>query len=118
MRCELLNCRLGPKRRILPAHEVNSKGSFIMPNLPRRQLGRMVAACGGVLLLGRSALAQTVPIFDDAPSIEQLRSIMIPESTGRGLSRSIVIQRPDSGASAIQGVSTVFGGRVPYQLRL
>jgi outer membrane protein OmpA-like peptidoglycan-associated protein len=55
-------------------------------------------------MLGGSALAQTVPVFDDAPSLEQLRSIMIPESHP-GLGRTIVIQRPDTGAAA--GASSV-----------
>lgn len=51
-------------------------------------------ALGGMLLMNSAGLAQTVRIFDDAPSIEQLRSIMIPESRG-GQSRSIVLLRPD-----------------------
>ncbi len=45
------------------------------------------------MLSGSAASAQTVQMFDDAPSIEQLRSIMVPESQP-GASRSIVIQRP------------------------
>jgi outer membrane protein OmpA-like peptidoglycan-associated protein len=56
-------------------------------------------ASGAMLLAGGSALAQTVQIFDDAPSIEQLRSIMVPESQP-GAGRTIVIQRPDTGAPA------------------
>ena len=66
-----------------------------------------VAASGIALMLGGSALAQTVRVFDEAPSIDQLRAIMIPESQP-GLSRTIVIQRPDLGAAAtdVQRVST------------
>jgi outer membrane protein OmpA-like peptidoglycan-associated protein len=47
--------------------------------------------------LAQPAPAQTVRVFDDAPSIEQLRSIMIPESRS-GTGRTIVMQRPDTGA--------------------
>jgi outer membrane protein OmpA-like peptidoglycan-associated protein len=48
-----------------------------------------------MLLLSGTALAQTVQIFEETPSIEQLRSIMIPESHG-GAGRTIVIQHPDA----------------------
>lgn len=66
-----------------------------------------IAASGIALMLGGSALAQTIPVFDDAPSLEQLRSIMVPESRP-GAGRSIVFQRPDAGvtASAVQRVAT------------
>ncbi len=66
-----------------------------------------VAASGIALLLGGSALAQTIPVFDDAPSLQQLRSIMIPESHP-GTGRTIVIQRPDTSTSAttVQRVAT------------
>jgi outer membrane protein OmpA-like peptidoglycan-associated protein len=69
---------------------------------------RIVLATSGVLLvLGGSSLAQTVRTFDDAPSVEQLRSIMVPEARS-GASRTIVIQRPGSGASqsGVQPAST------------
>ena len=52
------------------------------------------AAMGGLLLTGGAALAQ-VRIFEQAPSIEQLRNIMIPESRP-GQSRSIVLLRADA----------------------
>jgi len=60
-----------------------------------------------VLLLGGSVLAQSVSVFDDAPSIEQLRRILVPESRP-GTSRSIVIQRPDidTSSSSTQRAST------------
>jgi outer membrane protein OmpA-like peptidoglycan-associated protein len=60
-----------------------------------------------MLLLGGTAVAQTIPIFDGAPTIEQLRSIMIPESQP-GLGRTIVIQRPDASAipSPVQTVAS------------
>ena len=59
----------------------------------------LLAATASMLLLAvRVASAQPVYIFDEAPSLEQLRSIVIPESTG-GLSRSIVLQ--DSGSAAL-----------------
>jgi outer membrane protein OmpA-like peptidoglycan-associated protein len=79
-----------------------------MGHLHRRHLGRIAIAASGIaLMLGGSAMAQTVQIFDDAPSIEQLRAIMVPESHP-GLGRSIVIQRPDVEAAAtnVQRVAT------------
>jgi outer membrane protein OmpA-like peptidoglycan-associated protein len=57
-----------------------------------------ILASGAMLLLGGAALAQAVSVFDDAPTIEQLRSIMIPESHP-GTSRSIVIQMPEAAPS-------------------
>jgi outer membrane protein OmpA-like peptidoglycan-associated protein len=64
-------------------------------------------AVAAVLLLRGSALAQSVSVFDDAPSIEQLRRILVPESRP-GTSRSIVIQRPDidPSSSSTQRAST------------
>jgi OmpA-OmpF porin, OOP family len=74
----------------------------------RLQLNRIaVIAAGAFLLLGSTARAQPVRVFDDAPSVEQLRNIMIPESRP-GASRTIVIQRPDTSAlhSAVKPAST------------
>ncbi|HEY4044441.1 MAG TPA: OmpA family protein [Rhodopila sp.] len=74
----------------------------------RRHSGRIVLAASGIaLMLGGSALAQTVQMFDDAPTFEHLRSIMVPEAQ-LGSSRSIVIQRPDSGSlsTSVQRAST------------
>jgi outer membrane protein OmpA-like peptidoglycan-associated protein len=64
-----------------------------------------ILASSAALLFGGAALAQSVPVFDDAPSIEQLRNIMIPQSQP-GAGRTIVIQRPDSGASPVQHAAT------------
>jgi outer membrane protein OmpA-like peptidoglycan-associated protein len=64
-----------------------------------------IVASSAMLLFGGAALAQSVPVFDDAPSIEQLRSIMIPQSQP-GPGRTIVIQRPDSGMSLVQHAAT------------
>jgi outer membrane protein OmpA-like peptidoglycan-associated protein len=63
-----------------------------------------VAALGCMLVTGGAAQAQTLQIFDEAPSIEQLRTIMIPESRG-GLTRSIVLLHP--GATAGTGATQV-----------
>ena len=78
-----------------------------MSYIRRSHFTRMAAvAASAILLLGGSALGQTAPVFDDAPSIEQLRSIMIPESRP-GASRSIVMHEPTGAApSAVQRVST------------
>jgi outer membrane protein OmpA-like peptidoglycan-associated protein len=62
-----------------------------------------IIASSAMLLCGGVAFAQTVPVFDDAPTIEQLRSIMIPPSQP-GPGRTIVMQRPDSVASAASPV--------------
>jgi outer membrane protein OmpA-like peptidoglycan-associated protein len=80
-----------------------------MCHLHRLRFHRIAIAASGIaLMLGGSALAQTVPVFDDAPSLEQLRSIMIPESQP-GAGRTIVIQRPDTqrsdAGSAMQRVA-------------
>jgi outer membrane protein OmpA-like peptidoglycan-associated protein len=78
-----------------------------MCHLHRARFSRIAIAASGIaLMLGGSALAQTVPVFDDVPSLEQLRSIMIPESHP-GLGRTIVIQRPDTGAAAPSSVQRV-----------
>jgi outer membrane protein OmpA-like peptidoglycan-associated protein len=73
--------------------------------MPRRHL--LLAAATTILLLARAASAQPVYIFDEAPSLEQLRSIVIPESRG-GLSRSIVLQNSASAAlpSPVQRVAS------------
>lgn len=78
-----------------------------MSRTHRSYLNRFAAlAAGAVLLLGGPVMAQTVSVFDDTPSLEQLRSIMVPES-GHSMSRSIVIQRPDTSSSyAVQQVSS------------
>jgi outer membrane protein OmpA-like peptidoglycan-associated protein len=61
------------------------------------RLGRIGVTSGTILLVASGTFAQQpVRTFDDAPSIEQLRSIMIPESQA-GASRTIVIQRPNTG---------------------
>jgi outer membrane protein OmpA-like peptidoglycan-associated protein len=72
-------------------------------------------ASGSLMLLATGASAQTVRIFDDTPSVDQLRSIMVPESHP-GLTRSIVIQRPDAMArpSSVQlAASHDAGGEAP-----
>jgi OOP family OmpA-OmpF porin len=74
----------------------------------RSHLNRFaVLASGTLLLLGGPAAAQAVSVFDNPPSIEQLRAIMVPESQP-GASRSIVFQRPDVDLSTpnVQRAST------------
>ncbi|HET6609650.1 MAG TPA: OmpA family protein [Rhodopila sp.] len=58
----------------------------------------LTASCIAVSI-GGSGWAQNVQMFDRAPSLDVLRSIMVPESTP-GATRSIVMARPDLGASA------------------
>jgi OmpA-OmpF porin, OOP family len=48
---------------------------------------------------GGAGWAQSMQVFEEAPSLDVLRSIMVPEST-LSASRSIVMARPDLGASA------------------
>ena len=72
------------------------------------RLRRLAIASGAMLVLGSGSFAQQpVRTFDDAPSIEQLRSIMVPESRS-GAGRTIVIQRPttSTGPSPVQPAST------------
>jgi OmpA-OmpF porin, OOP family len=52
------------------------------------------------LLLSGSALAQTVQMFEQAPSIEELRKILIPETRPGGLTRKIEIPHRGSVAPA------------------
>ena len=76
----------------------------------RSRLNRIaVVASGAMALFGGAASAQTVRVFDDAPSVEQLRGILTPESpSGAVRTRSIVMMRPDVGAPSVgvQQVST------------
>ena len=69
------------------------------------RLTRIVIIAAGAMLLHGAAHAQSVQVFDAAPSLEQLRGIMIPEGQP-GVSRSIVIQRPDQGSSSVQHASS------------
>src|SRR3954468_23020816 len=71
----------------------------------RRRHSLFAATATALLLTASAASAQPVRIFDEAPPLELLRSIMIPESNG-GQSRSIVIQKPDTGPSAVQRAAT------------
>ncbi len=72
------------------------------------RLGRTALVSGTILLFGSGSFAQQpVRTFDDAPSIEQLRSIMVPEFRS-GAGRTIVIQRPSTGnvPNPVQPAST------------
>jgi outer membrane protein OmpA-like peptidoglycan-associated protein len=66
-----------------------------------RRQSLFAATATALLLAASAASAQPVRIFDEAPPLELLRSIMIPESHG-GQSRSIVMQKPDTGPSPVQ----------------
>jgi outer membrane protein OmpA-like peptidoglycan-associated protein len=71
-----------------------------MSHFQRSRLSQIAAfASGAMVLLGGTALAQPVRVYAEAPSIEQLRSIMIPESKP-GASRSIVLRWPDAAPSS------------------
>jgi outer membrane protein OmpA-like peptidoglycan-associated protein len=67
----------------------------------RRRHSLFAATATALLLAASAASAQPVRIFDEAPPLELLRSIMIPESNG-SQSRSIVIQKPETGPSPVQ----------------
>jgi outer membrane protein OmpA-like peptidoglycan-associated protein len=55
--------------------------------------GRLAFALAAPLALTAAATAQSVQMFEETPSLEQLRNVLVPESTG-GASRGIVIRRP------------------------
>jgi outer membrane protein OmpA-like peptidoglycan-associated protein len=68
-----------------------------MTRQPRHRLAGLAAAASlQVLLAGGTALAQpaAVHIFEEAPPLEVLRSIMVPESRPGGATRRIVIGAP------------------------
>jgi len=72
------------------------------------RLSRIAVVSGTILLFTSGSFAQQpVRTFDEAPSMEQLRSIMIPESRSSA-GRAIVIQRPTTSTapSAVQPAST------------
>jgi OmpA-OmpF porin, OOP family len=73
----------------------------------RWRLGVSVAAVVVSLAFAQgAAVAQTVRVFEYTPPIEQLRSILIPESTG-GASRRIIISPSEPpGPSAVQPAAT------------
>lgn len=58
-----------------------------------------LTASGIAIATAFPSWAQGVRVFDEAPPIEVLRGIMVPESVP-GASRSIVIQQPGAGPSA------------------
>jgi outer membrane protein OmpA-like peptidoglycan-associated protein len=59
------------------------------------------AALAGLAALAAPAAAQTVQMFDEAPPLEVLRSIMVPESHG-GMTRRIVIPQANLSDPAMQ----------------
>src|ERR1043165_2771138 len=67
--------------------------------MTRRHALRLAALAATVSLgsvLAQTGHAQTVRVFEDAPSLEQLRSILIPESKPGGLSRRIELPRRET----------------------
>ncbi len=66
-------------------------------HLPRR--AALAAVSLQALLLCGPAMGQSVQMFDEAPSLAQLRSIMVPESHG-GSSRRIVLPHVDGVATS------------------
>lgn len=74
----------------------------------RRSFATLAAAASlQVLLPGGDALAQGVRMFEEAPSLEVLRNIIIPESRP-GLSRRIVITNPDRPAPSMAPASVAY----------
>jgi OmpA-OmpF porin, OOP family len=64
-------------------------------------LSRLAVAAATITLTMQMPLrAQTVQVFDQAPTLEQLRSIMIPESAANGVSRAIVMHAESSPSAA------------------
>ncbi len=65
------------------------------------------AASLQALLLGGTALAQSVRMFEEAPPLDVLRNIIIPESRP-GLSRRIIISNPDRPAPAVAPATVAY----------
>lgn len=77
----------------------------------RRSFATLAAAASlQALLPGGSAQAQGVRIFEEAPSLEVLRSIIVPESRP-GLGRRIVIGNPDRPAPLMAPETVGFSDR-------
>jgi OmpA-OmpF porin, OOP family len=55
----------------------------------------LIALAIGASLLVQARAQADVQVFEDTPSVEQLRAILIPESHG-GMTRRIVIRNPDA----------------------
>jgi outer membrane protein OmpA-like peptidoglycan-associated protein len=77
--------------------------------LSRRAVLATVASCA-ILLPSGIALAQPVQVFEETPSLEELRRIIVPESHGAG--RAIVIQHPQ--ATERSGAGRQSAGSTPY----
>jgi outer membrane protein OmpA-like peptidoglycan-associated protein len=87
--------------------------------LPSRIAAVAAAVSLEALMFAGPGVAQTVRMFDEAPSIEQLRSILIPESRG-GVGRRIEIPRRDlpdapklAQPAALSGEATGAGPSAP-----
>src|SRR5919197_4802373 len=66
-----------------------------MARYPLSRLAALLAAVSlEAMLCAGPVAAQTVQMFDEAPSLEQLRNILIPESRG-GQARRLEIPRRD-----------------------
>ena len=79
----------------------------------RRSFATLAAAASlQALLPGGDALAQGVRMFEEAPSLEVLRNIIIPESRP-GLSRRIVITNPDRPAPSMAPAPVAYSEPAP-----
>jgi outer membrane protein OmpA-like peptidoglycan-associated protein len=70
-----------------------NNGEEFMANAPAARV--WVAAFAGIstlLIVAGPASAQQMPVFEQAPSVETLRNILIPESSG-GTARKIIVPR-------------------------
>jgi outer membrane protein OmpA-like peptidoglycan-associated protein len=74
-----------------------------------------VASAGLLMVCAAQAPAQSVQTFDEAPSVDTLRNILIPESAPDGASRRIIVPGRDTDGGPVQRASAPATAAPPAQ---